>query len=493
MMLIDNLRLGLAMNASSTHSLAFIPGGASDFDIGDFGWNYFVAGSAKAKRLYLAVTVACNLAEITSRENALVIAVERLGEVLNLSEWGLFEPSIDHQSLWTLPRNWEGNDLDWDFVKALEKHLSHPNMVILGGNDNDGHEHQLLRSGKAKTATLPLEREGENKFLCARYDEEFGHWTLFHRRSGDKIRFFMDKGSKKYPSLSHAPELVDIKITNRCGYNCPYCYQASVPEGRHASANELRELGYRLSRLKVFEVAFGGGEPTSHPKFFELLGDFRDLGIVPNFTTRNLQWMNSIDAVNQVINYAGGFAYSVDKAEQVENLAKKLETADILRSQVSIQLVLGVTTTEEFQNILDVCQREGLQLTLLGFKNIGRGPNVRTSVIDDWIERCKNSHARIAVDTVLANEYEEELLAANVPSVFLQTIEGTHSMYIDVVDKKMGPSSYCDKDEYVFYEPTSKSFKEEELLSVFHSFRKNIRKKARQRARRRALNKREAR
>jgi organic radical activating enzyme len=42
---------------------------------------------------------------------------------------------------------------------------------------------------------------------------------------------------------------------------------------------------------RPFQVAIGGGEPTSHPDFVKVLEVFKDLGIEPNYTTNGM-WLD---------------------------------------------------------------------------------------------------------------------------------------------------------------------------------------------------------
>ena len=51
--------------------------------------------------------------------------------------------------------------------------------------------------------------------------------------------------------------------------------------------------------------------------------------------------------------------------------------------------------------------------------------------------------------SLLAREYETDLVAARVPRAFYATEEGRFSMYVDAVAQRAGPSSYCAEAEYV--------------------------------------------
>lgn len=76
----------------------------------------------------------------------------------------------------------------------------------------------------------------------------------------------------------------------------------------------------------VFELAIGGGEPTLHPRFHDIIeacvkknsdGGF----IVPNFTTRNLSvFKKGMDKTHDLLYSIGGFAYSVDGKKDVSKL-----------------------------------------------------------------------------------------------------------------------------------------------------------------------------
>ena len=64
-----------------------------------------------------------------------------------------------------------------------------------------------------------------------------------------------------------------LEITSKCNLNCPMCYAASGPEGRHLTAAQCRAAIDRLveveGRPEVLQLS--GGEPTIHPEFVELL------------------------------------------------------------------------------------------------------------------------------------------------------------------------------------------------------------------------------
>jgi len=62
---------------------------------------------------------------------------------------------------------------------------------------------------------------------------------------------------------------------------------------------------------------------------------------------------------------------------------------------------------------------------------------------------CKKKGLQVGIDTALADEHWQHLLAAGVPEWCMTRKEGQFSCYIDAVAGKIGPSSYCDPEQMV--------------------------------------------
>lgn len=448
-MKIHKVRYGFATNSSSSHSLLILAPGqtAEDYLIesGEFGWNFFTAASPEAKRLYLAVTLRHALEEHVSPEIASTVIKEWVGIDLPPNSADR-ESYIDHQSIMCLPYSWDGKGVDRDFFFALRDYIMRPDLVILGGNDNAEHHHRLSRGGK-RNFTLVLPQDVHSHEWVCRHDP-LGYWVLFNRKDGTKVRMTLDRDSKHEPQKATTPELVDLKITNRCPFQCLMCYQDSVPDGEEGSERRLWAVQDALSEMRVFEVAIGGGEPTLQPGFWSLVKDFRRHGVVPNFTTRNLAWMRDPALVNIFNECCGAFAFSVDKSDGVEELVRLCAIAGIKHDRVNVQYVVGVSYAGVYGVLYD-CNRYGFRCTLLGYKTTGRGDKFETKE-DDWVRGVQILHNEgklppFGIDTMLAASHEAELQKAGIPKWCYEVREGAFSMYIDAVTMQMGPSSYCDQ------------------------------------------------
>jgi len=492
--MIYNLRYGFATNSSSTHSLIFLPDDGVEktqtTEHHEFGWQYFTAADELSRRNYTAALLYGSLCRLMG-DNAYDVVEKYTGVRLDRTSqfmWAdkgidegpsLPEVYIDHQSLLSLPRNWSGNGIHREFAQEFVDFMMQPGLAVLGGNDNEDSPHPLTYTGDP--AYLPdLLGEGHDN-LVARKEE--GYWVLFDRDTGNKARFDWPTRTRAYsdraPDKAMRPELVDVKITDYCTFGCAFCYQGSTEEGKHAPRDYMYSVASALGRLGVFEVALGGGEPTSHPDFLEILRYFRSSGVVPNFTTRNLAWLDRKDAV-EIAGLIGAWAYSPSSLSDLARLELKLKKfgeklprgygAEYVRRErvlhPTVHLVLGTMGELKFRKMLGACRKLRWPVTLLGYKTTGRGGQFSPKNYDWWLDASADSRATIGIDTVVAADYEEQILAAGIPSYLFTTKEGKFSMYLDAVQKKVGPSSFCPAEQMINI-PNSGYGLEEAVLESF--------------------------
>ena len=242
------------------------------------------------------------------------------------------------------------------------------------------------------------------------------------------------------------------------------CYQGSTPQGKHGDRNFIESMIDHLGDMGVFEIAFGGGETTSHPNFELFLSLCKNKDIVPNFTTRNLEWLRNLNWT-KIYDMIGGFAFSTESVADIKQFAallKKVGAHNIpyQRKKANVQLVMGTMTRSKFKQALVVCHEHHLNVTLLGYKHTGRGGDFTPKSYHWWldvIQELKNERSmpNIGIDTALAAEFQEQLVKMDIPSWLFHVKEGKFSCYIDAVQCKMGPSSFCKDDQMVPIVPTN--------------------------------------
>ena len=474
-MKLISVRLGFANNSSSSHSVVVVSPQrmpeTDDYTPGDFGWSEFTLADPESKLDYFAHALYHQLERAGNPIGASVM----LREILNLPEW-VPGSGIDHQSLFSMPTEDDGATVNAEFARDFAKWIQSEGVVVLGGNDNSEESHPLAGIGPDAN---PF---GENNPWRAKKDTSTGVWTLFDKNSGNKVRLTFEDGQALEmrplpkdardggPSAasqkaageikSSYPELVDVKITDKCNFGCAYCYQNSTPEGRHADMDDLRRVARELFKAGTFEVAIGGGEPTLHPQFPEILEMFNDLGIAANFTTRSLDFLENPETRKRILEASKSIAVSVNSVGQITAALAAWERTggNKWSHPFSFQYVMGTASDEEFAKIIAHCaQSHGAKLTLLGFKETGRGAAYLDKIpVRDvkaqnqsasWIGLAKaacgkHGYARFAIDTALARECAAELKAEGVPAHMFHVSEGLVSMYVDAVEMTMAASSY---------------------------------------------------
>lgn len=493
MLTIHNIRLGHANNSSSSHSIVILPtylAQTKEVPSGDgekqYGWDNFVLVTPVEKMNYFKLLVRGALRSSFGHETVEYI-------VQNLSKKEEEEEKegysyIDHQSEFTFPiraGSW-GRELDIQFIREFEAFLCRADVAILGGNDNE-EKHPLTDATVRMPFMSLLQTDSgisiEKNALMSRKDPS-GFWVIFNQKTGAKIRFSFETSNgapiekalpkalpaeseadlwnsydeEKIAEKSHLPELVDVKITDFCPFGCSYCYMDSTKKGQHGDYNALSTILCNLASIGVFEVALGGGEPTYHPEFREIVRDIRDFGMVPNFTTKNPFWLNDPQICHAVEAYCGSFAFSITSEKDAIQILKKLEifekTYNIGFDRMSFQVVLGTLSDTDLKYILKLACDHYIKTTMLGYKLTGRGKNFnplpKNNLYKIFCElSTEEKLGGIGIDTIVAKEYEDELQLLGISDKLYSTEEGKHSMYIDGVLGRMGPSSYCEDEEMV--------------------------------------------
>jgi hypothetical protein len=452
---IHNVRNGFATNSSSSHSVVLAPGLSDDPCSGDFqfGWENFVLASPESKMKYLHFACVEHYEKNAglSRADANALAERYFPCGINLKDGDGY---IDHQSNPSFPNarlQSQGMAPLWNLMKR--EIVEDRDVAILGGNDNQDNEEWKPRAAHGAprmSAYYDMAwEEGSSDGRYFLYDEAHGHFVSFNRANGTKIRF-SEKG-KPAPTMAAVPELVDIKLTDYCPVGCSYCYQGSTVKGKHADKGHVEAFIYQLGRMGVFEVAIGGGDPTTHPDFASLLYSFKRQGIVPNFSTQMWDWLDKPNILKAVQENCGAVALSTqDPALARKWLARTKEVG--IRGHV--HYVLGLSPLQNLKEMLK--DKEGGYLVLLAYKAMGRAegkPPIDYTGWQDLVRKAKNGNHgyawTIAVDSFLVDDVANGFTREEVPAVLYEKADGCFSMYWDAVEQEYAAHSFVAKADRI--------------------------------------------
>ena len=456
-MKIHNIRLGFATNSSSSHSFIFDPNlknVADDYD-GDFGWDFFTLVSKQAKSQYMAAMLSQNLSrDVNDRFTRDIIRLILKGldlpaNVTTDSDMYGYNSYIDHQSLYLLPAEFGSRSVSIQFFNEFYEYMMRDGVLILGGNDNSDYSHPLADSDKE--ITFPGYTAEYGNWVC-RKDNDW--WVLYNKVNGNRAVFSFKDDPAPFTPLT--PMLVDFKLTDWCDAGCEFCYMNSTTAGKHIDKNKLYSFVNDLANAQVFEISVAGGEPTKCPDFLLFLQELNRVGITANFTTKSLDWLEDRGRADQILGLIGAFALSASAVTEIERVLDIFKYRKYSISKFTVQLIPAVLSEYTFERILKFCRSAGIRVTLLGFKEVGRGVEFKTRMntrfvqkFDEstWlnvIQRLSKTHEcpALSIDTTLANRYVKQLEALDIPTWLYHVEEGKYSAYIDSVENKFGPSSY---------------------------------------------------
>ena len=144
--------------------------------------------------------------------------------------------------------------------------------------------------------------------MRTRLFKELNYRAMFFQ--GNTFRSEIEPGKGFAPQ--RFPEIEDVSLGTKCLANCSFCYTSAIKDGvlYPNVVDKIKDYyGGLTTNERPFQVALGGGgEPTMHPEFCEVLRVFKELDILPNYTTNAMHL--SPEVLRASAMYAGGVAIS---------------------------------------------------------------------------------------------------------------------------------------------------------------------------------------
>lgn len=258
-----------------------------------------------------------------------------------------------------------------------------------------------------------------------------------HSSNGKMTEKWRKFYSHRQSAFSPSPETIDISITDWCDFGCEYCYQDSTIKQKAAKAGLVEEVIKSFDHAP-YQIAIGGGEPTSHPAFHEILASARKLGTVPNYTTAGHIWRPEvIDATNK---YCGGVSLTFHARKGRDwfyNTYEKWKKA--LNIQLNIHLIADKNVVENLAYLTEIQKDFGpINLVLLAYyPDVGRS-SLQGIMPNHIYEHSLPLLLKKALDKKMKIAFSEGLLPYffSRPSIGIDTqyaskSEGLFSCYVD--------------------------------------------------------------
>jgi hypothetical protein len=268
-----------------------------------------------------------------------------------------------------------------------------------------------------------------------------GQLLARYQNGGTECAIYAD-GTKVRTHLNDTPpvlcEQMDLKITDWCDAGCAWCHEGSTKRGRHG------DIGATLALLRPLpagvEIAIGGGDPLSHPRFEDLVRALRAQGLVPSVTVNGRHLARSLPLLKTLTSEGALFGVGVSYAGELPSWDYE---------HLVLHLIAGLDGPEVLERATTP-----LKVLLLGYKRHGRGEHLyqlQGASISARLERWYRElfwvaqEHKLSFDNLAISQLKPQRLFSNAQDFADRYMgpEGAHSMYIDAVTQTYGLSSYA--------------------------------------------------
>lgn len=259
------------------------------------------------------------------------------------------------------------------------------------------------------------------------------------------------------------PDSIDLKITNKCSWGCPFCHESSVATGKTMDLEKTKQILSQLPELPI-EIAIGGGNVLDcFPELVELTDWLLERNNKVRITLNSkdlwrkekdpgtkeiINFINSkIDALGVSLNSFGDFnvrsrEWMPDLSLTEEEIKKNKQEQTIWNNLYSPTIVYHVIAgIYPLSDLRKLAEATSSSILILGYKQWGRAKGTEIPDLTGWREEIKSLISDgiksncLGFDNLACEQLGiKEILGEKAWKVFYMGDEGTCSMYIDAVE-----------------------------------------------------------
>jgi hypothetical protein len=276
-----------------------------------------------------------------------------------------------------------------------------------------------------------------------------GNYTVQIYDNGTKIR-----STKDDEFIPQFAENMDVKITDKCSQNCPFCYEGCTKEGKHAHLmNGNLPVQKWLEDLQPYTELAINGNDMDHPELLSFLEYLKTKKVITNITVNQNQFINNYDLLyklhQQQLIYGIGVSLINPNKKFIE-LVKTIPTT-------VIHTIYGVLNQLQIESL----SGKNLKILILGYKNLQRGVNYfndksneiqqNINFLKDNLKEITNNFQVVSFDNLGLEQLNvKEILFSDCPEkweTFYMGDDGTMTYYIDAVNETYSKNS-CMPQEF---------------------------------------------
>ncbi len=214
--------------------------------------------------------------------------------------------------------------------------------------------------------------------------DEFEYDKLKLLCHNDKVKSLMEvyEGIKLYDNIP--PISVEMHLTNNCNLCCPWCTDANL----HCVKATLKtdtviSLMREFAQMKTGVTLEGGGEPTIHPDFQDIVRFGHDnnvsMGLITNGTVDISPVLNMFKWVRISLDSSNKDEYLIEKGKDFfDKVMDNLEKYKDLRDEKKCFLGIGyVLTKRNCSDIAEIISRlDDLGVDYIYFRPVEEAPDI---------------------------------------------------------------------------------------------------------------------
>lgn len=246
-------------------------------------------------------------------------------------------------------------------------------------------------------------------------------------------------------------ENCDVTISTVCDGGCEWCYMDCTPDGKHGDIMNPKFLD---TLHEWTELAINGNDLT-HPDLIPFLEKMKKKNIIVNMTVNQKHFEAKQDMIKKLYSSKLIHGLGVSLVEPTYEFIKLIKQYP----NAVIHTIAGITDITDYR----LLALNDLKVLILGYKNIGRGENyldddvklnnyIETDmrILSYWIETMINDNwfNVISFDNLALEQLNvRRLLNDDEWNEFYAGDEGSHTFFIDLVEKKFAKNSMTSDDK----------------------------------------------
>jgi len=267
-----------------------------------------------------------------------------------------------------------------------------------------------------------------NSFLPKDFIEDYNDLSPIQKIEHNNATIFTGETPESHTRF---PKRIYFQITRYCNLKCPPCFINAGTSGAHVPKKALLEAAKYLGKNGLLEVRLTGGNPTSHPDFFDILHAFQEENVYVSVATNGIMNQKTLDALCEEKNL--WIICSIDGNREIHNKYRP-ETFDTIiknlqylkfknpNTRLRMTTVLTKENMNQMYELGEICKSlDAESMTVIPLRPQVRDPEIKKvmvtskefkKVIEDLI--TTKEKLGVKVTTTIETDYKTQLHADTI-------------------------------------------------------------------------------